>query len=298
VIPAELLERRQWVVWRRELRDGKPTKVPYRAGDPATKASSTDPSTWSDYQTAAQVADFGHADGVGYVFAKDDPFVGVDLDAGLSDGDRDTILARLDSYAETSPSGEGVHVIVRAGMNGHPRNRKGPVEVYGSGRYFTVTGRHLPGMPVTIEERQAQLDEILEQYLPATPAAAAGTREVVPVSLDDRDLLDRAFGHRNGGAIEALYRGDLAAHGGDHSSISRSAFTWRFSPAATSTGSTACSARAASCATSGTTAAAIRPTAPSPSRKRSRGAPRCTGRRAPPAGRPRPLQLGRKPRPS
>ena len=40
---------RQWLCWRIEERDGKPTKVPY---SPLTgkKASATDPQTWASYQ--------------------------------------------------------------------------------------------------------------------------------------------------------------------------------------------------------------------------------------------------------
>jgi putative DNA primase/helicase len=42
---------RQWLCWRTEERDGKPTKVPY---DPSTgeKAESTNPSTWTSYEKA------------------------------------------------------------------------------------------------------------------------------------------------------------------------------------------------------------------------------------------------------
>jgi len=29
-VPAELKELRQWVLWREEIRDNKPTKIPYQ----------------------------------------------------------------------------------------------------------------------------------------------------------------------------------------------------------------------------------------------------------------------------
>jgi putative DNA primase/helicase len=41
-IPEELTERPQWVCWRYEERDGKPTKVPFTPYTPI-RASSTDP---------------------------------------------------------------------------------------------------------------------------------------------------------------------------------------------------------------------------------------------------------------
>lgn len=218
MIPQELTDRPQWVTWRRETREGKQTKVPYRV-DGQTRASTTDPTTWTDYETAWAATELRSvADGVGYVFAKDDPYVGIDLDDGISDTDRNAILQTLDSYTETSVSGAGVHIIVRGSLNEHRRNRKGPIEIYEHGRYFVMTGNHLAGTPQTIENRQEQLEEILAQFLPSDPEPAPETRQPVVIDLDDRELLERAFRATNGPEIEALYHGDLARHGGDHSS--------------------------------------------------------------------------------
>lgn len=218
LIPNELTERNQWVVWKREERDGKTTKVPYRATNPSARASSTDPTTWSGYRDACETAQgLGYADGIGYVFAADDPYVGIDLDADLSDEDRSVIILALDSYSETSVSGNGVHVIVRASLKGHPRNRRGPIEIYEHGRYFVMTGNHVQGTPSTIENRQQQLEDVLARFLPPDPEPAAGTREPVPISLDDRELLERAFRFKNGSEIQSLYNGHTTRHGDDRS---------------------------------------------------------------------------------
>ena len=60
--------------------------------------------------------------GVGFVFTADDPFVGIDLDDCIENGelhpDAVEIVRQLDSYTELSPSGSGIHVIIRAGLNG------------------------------------------------------------------------------------------------------------------------------------------------------------------------------------
>lgn len=202
-IPAELRQRRQWVVWRHEDRNGKQTKVPYRA-DGGGRASSTDPATWATFAAAVAGADALAADGIGYVFSADDPYTGIDLD--VFDANAAAIVTLLDSFTEKSQSGRGVHVIVRASLNGHGRNRKGPIEVYEKERFFVVTGDHMLGTPTTIEERQEQLDEVLARFLPAkadpVPVAAP-----TPVHLDDHDLLERARRARNGSAFDALYSG-------------------------------------------------------------------------------------------
>ncbi|MEK6271616.1 MAG: hypothetical protein AABM42_03090 [Actinomycetota bacterium] len=175
-IPAELRELPQWVVWRREERNGKPTKVPYRAKDLGMRASVSKPSTWSDPDAALSAWQTGCADGVGFVFTENDPFAGIDLDHCFEDGelhpDAAAIVAALNSYAERSPSGRGLHVLVRAELNGTRRRTGktpwgGQLETYDRGRYFCVTGEPLPGAPAAIEPRQAELDALLGRMLPA-----------------------------------------------------------------------------------------------------------------------------------
>ena len=52
-IPQELKDRPQWVLWRYETRDGKPTKVPYSATTGRRAAVDT-PATWATFgQTLA-----------------------------------------------------------------------------------------------------------------------------------------------------------------------------------------------------------------------------------------------------
>src|SRR4051794_30983587 len=75
-IPDELRSLPQWVVWKLERRDGKSTKVPYQCD--GRRASATDPETWTTFEQVAP--DATDVDGVGFVFAKGDPFVGIDLD--------------------------------------------------------------------------------------------------------------------------------------------------------------------------------------------------------------------------
>ena len=50
-IPEQLTERPQWVCWRREVRDGKLTKVPYTPGS-GRRASSTELMTWATFERA------------------------------------------------------------------------------------------------------------------------------------------------------------------------------------------------------------------------------------------------------
>ena len=76
-IPAELKALDQWVCWRYE----RGTKMLKVAGT-LRNAKSTSPETWSSFSecVAAHETRYGRYAGIGFVFAEDDPYVGVDLD--------------------------------------------------------------------------------------------------------------------------------------------------------------------------------------------------------------------------
>ena len=144
-LPEELRQRRQWVVWKLEERDGKPTKVPYIAGG-GGKASSTDSLTWRSFEEAVRALETGRYDGLGFVFSSGDPFAGVDLDdcrdpeTGALEEWAEKIVEDFGSYAEVSHSGKGVHIIVKGKT---PNKKRGKVEAYSLERFFAMTGQVL-----------------------------------------------------------------------------------------------------------------------------------------------------------
>jgi putative DNA primase/helicase len=149
-IPEQLIERPQWVCWRLEARDGKTTKVPYTPGT-KRRASSTDLMTWGTFEEALTAYERGEPpyDGIGFAFCSADPFVGIDLDncrnpqTGEVEPWAQNIIDTFsaEGYVEASPSGTGVHIIVRGFQK--EGARRGSVEMYGQDRYFTVTGEKI-----------------------------------------------------------------------------------------------------------------------------------------------------------
>jgi putative DNA primase/helicase len=147
-IPVELKRLKHWVCWRLDARDGKATKVPYHPD--GYRASVTNPDTWSSFPTVFKAYQADGFEGVGFVFSQEDPYTGVDLDkcrdseTGALEVWAREVIDSLGGYTELSPSGTGVHIIVKAKLpeGGH---RKGHVELYESGRYFTVTGALMEG---------------------------------------------------------------------------------------------------------------------------------------------------------
>jgi primase-polymerase (primpol)-like protein len=198
-----------------EERDGRATKVPYMATRPSVRASVDAPATWSRFADAVAAIGAGAAAGIGHVLG--DGLVGVDLDhiraerTGLVDDAAMAIVRALDSYAEVSPSGTGVHVLAWGSLP-PGRRRRGFVEMYDSGRFFTVTGRHVVGTPWTIELRTGPLAVQHSRHLgvpaepPLPPVASA------PDHVTDATLLARAHAARNGGKFAALWRGDTSRY--------------------------------------------------------------------------------------
>jgi hypothetical protein len=141
----ELATRVQWVCWRYETRNGKPTKVPMRGSSTDAKgvrADSMKRVTWDTFEhCVATAAKYGW--GVGYVF--DDDIVGIDLDkcrdpeTGKVEPWAQAYIDDVASYTELSPSGCGFHILSRAVIPEDGR-KTGQVECYRRGRFFTVTG--------------------------------------------------------------------------------------------------------------------------------------------------------------
>ena len=215
-----------WVYWKREVRDGKPTKVPYNPRGKG-KASPTDPRTWSDYSTAAAAVKRYKGDGVGIVFHPETiDLVGVDVDHCLNeDGTLSPaavdVVTLLNTYTELSPSGTGLHCLMRGSYEGTGRkNTEHGVELYQAGRYFTVTGNHVDGTPDAIEERTAELATLVERYFtpPAATPKAQPTRTTrtaeagSPPPLTDAEVIDLARKAKNGDKFTRLYAGDWSGY--------------------------------------------------------------------------------------
>ena len=228
-VPSELKALPQWVLWKSEVRKGKQTKIPKQVSTGAN-ASSSNPSTWATYQDVLIAEQTGMFDGIGFVFTERDPYIGIDLDNCIRDGEllswTQEIIDRFKSiaYCEVSPSGNGIKIWTRAELPTIAKHkvyidkRTGEaIESYDSARYFTVTGlgKH------EIGEGQASVDWLVAKYLKKeTPAAKPPGKKPVP-AIDTRDtaeiqrLIDDS---RQRGKYHALMQGNWQGQGyGSHS---------------------------------------------------------------------------------
>jgi primase-polymerase (primpol)-like protein len=271
-IPAELKTRLQWVLWRGEDRidpqtgDVKLNKIPI---DPQTlrNADTTDPTTWGSFEqcvAALPVAleEWEHDDpsgyrggGIGFVFSSADPYTGADFDRCV-DAHTGAIapwaqahIEALASYTEVTPSRTGLHTLGQGALPSKGR-KKGPVEMYSTGRFFTMTGWHVAGTPRTITAHQEALYEVhgrvfgpqaitladgtIGAYCPTcdylatlmphgvcpscstpplgAPAVTTGPTPTPTTILDDTALLEKARAAKNGTKFTALWSGDTTEH--------------------------------------------------------------------------------------
>jgi hypothetical protein len=189
------------------------TKVPYDAKN-GRKADSTKPSTWASFDQAIRsLRKYPKYDGIGFVFSKDDPYTGVDLDhcidPELLSWARE-IVQSMDTYTEITPSGSGLHLICKGELP-PGRNRKGAIEMYSKGRYFTMTGQMFEGHG-TISEGQAELEGLFRKVFSEDKPTAQTPAQPQPRVLGGSEIIEQARNAKNGAKFSQLWAGDTSGY--------------------------------------------------------------------------------------
>jgi hypothetical protein len=200
------------------------TKKPYTCWH--DEGSSTDPGTWSDFETAINTLRKPgppYSSGIGIALGEVSDgcyLAGIDLDSCLDDQGNladwaAKFLARLDTYAEISPSGHGLKAFFNARaseaelrqifpfsgeslglkrtMDANGKDHGPAVELYFAGRFFTVTGRRWPDTPKTLTTLDREALAALAVLLPGGDSRQAPpSRDAEPVLEPvDSDALQR-----------------------------------------------------------------------------------------------------------
>ena len=209
LIPFELRQYPQWIVWRYEDVNNKKTKVPYSIK--RFKASVTNPQTWHTFEDVVNATGY---DGIGFVLTENDPFAFIDLDHTSNQEEfakQQTIYNNfIDTYAELSPSGKGLHIIMKGRL---PQGRRrGSVEIYSSQRFMTMTGnvynsRH-------IENCQNKLDTLFNSLGKSDKVIQLADEEQ---HYSDTELFEIAYNAENGQKFYDLYNGHWQDYYGSQS---------------------------------------------------------------------------------
>lgn len=205
-IPNEMREYPQWVMWRYEDTDSKkPTKVPYSART-GQLASVTDGQTWATFDECVHAMNSGWYAGIGFVLTDNDPYAFIDLDDTKGDQtalDRQIkIYNEFDSYAERSPSGSGLHIIIKGAIPSG--KRRSQIEIYSSLRYMTMTGDIYRNAPI---KEQNELLNILWSQMGQGSVATAHYAGLAEAKETDEQVYNRAVAAANGDKFAELFAG-------------------------------------------------------------------------------------------
>jgi primase-polymerase (primpol)-like protein len=210
VVPPSIKHEKRWICYRIEEQSGKPKKIPkaprFNTQYGSKSLFNVDPTSTDhvttfyearafDYRSREELDDAG-ADGVGLTLTTTDDIVGVDLDDcyDVESGEIERwaydIIRHLDSYTEVSPSGTGLHVLVRGEIDERYGNKhEVGLEIYEADRYFTFTGDHLEQTPDRIHQRGDTVREIQRTVM---SESVSSSEEAVPT---DSSTLNQSESH-------------------------------------------------------------------------------------------------------
>ncbi len=214
-IPEELKACNQWVMYRLMKKPGKvkPDRVPMRAN--FSNASVTNPKTWCSFDDAVSALKKKNFNGIGFVFTGEDPYCGVDMDScvnpktNIIESWAKDWIDKFASYTELSPSGTGVHIIVKGKLLSEKGKKKEDYEIYDRKRFFTFTGNIISPEYSHIEERQEVAEEF---YNFITDKQAIKTEIPLPEgqvlsSKEIEDIIKKAKAAANGEKFLKLFDG-------------------------------------------------------------------------------------------
>lgn len=231
----ELMRKPQWILWKRENKGGKPTKVPYDATGKKTGTSWKYRRAWVLYEQAQKAAGETGADGIGFVLPKG--FFLLDVDHRTQDDPLvRELLTRFPSYAEVSVSGGGIHIIGKCDLfriptyedkNGklrlapgyYTKNPHNGIELYIGGltnRYATFSDMPIRDIPVGDCTDAVLLT--LEKEMKADALAAPARAEESAPEMTAEEIESAAFDvvaslrrQKNGAKFTKLYdKGDIS----------------------------------------------------------------------------------------
>jgi putative DNA primase/helicase len=232
-VPKELKDLRRWVCFKVEgTNNGKTTKRPYNPLN-GVLARVNNSLTWSTFDIAIKGCLKYNCHGIGFVLG--DGIFGIDLDNHVNENGEmdmtpsefkelaDEFITKLNSYAETSQSGNGIHIICQGKLPKGAR-RKGCIEMYDSDRYFAFTGNVINNVP--IYNREEEVKELWEKYVNVKNASNFNSNSNFYTSnpnceglkLTDEEIIDTAINSANGNVFYKYYHdGDLSMDKNDHS---------------------------------------------------------------------------------
>ena len=222
-IPDALVERRVFVAWRLEQKEGKakPDKLPISPLTGRESGWSKNPDFAGTFEQAYSFAQRhpGRVQGLGVLLWPGCGISGIDLDhcrdpvTGELSELATEIMDTADTYFEVSPGLSGIRGFFLGGFGGHTGNsHEHGIEFYedDGSRFLTLTGDHIEDSPFSIESRD--LTDLGRRFFSTKREKAQRTTET-PADFQPFDLSSVKLKRHT----LKMISGDVSSHGGDRS---------------------------------------------------------------------------------
>lgn len=222
-IPAALVERRVWVAWRLEQKEGKakPDKIPLSPITGRESGWSKNPQFAGSFEQACSFAQRhpGRVQGLGILLWPGCGLSGIDLDhcrdpvSGELSELATEIMSTAETYFEVSPGLSGIRGFFLGGFGGHTgNNHEHGIEFYedDGSRFLTVTGDHIEDSPFSVESRD--LTDLGRRFFSTKREKSQRTAEP-PADFAPFDLSSVKLKRHTLKVIS----GDVSSYGGDRS---------------------------------------------------------------------------------
>jgi len=216
-IPNELKARAQFLTW---IWPAASKKLPCSVST-GEVGDGTDPALWGSFDAALAAYEKRKHAGIGFALSSDDPYVGVDLDDCIENGeithpDAHAIVA-ISDWWDISPSGTGLKTIVRGQV---PSSAKGKtlgglkVEIYPAKRFFTLTGQSFEGRSADVQTVNGELTQLYSMLKPYAKPQTESPRPRPQATPDSDHARRYALA-----ALESEHQAMLAATDGERHNL-------------------------------------------------------------------------------
>lgn len=217
-IPEEMRNIPNWCVYRTKWDEEKGKKSKYILSPITGKwASTKDPGTWTDFDSAVSYAKENRCSGV--AFALGGGISCIDLDKCFNEKDEMSALAKrlttelAGTYIERSVSGNGLHIFVKDDLlaKSKYRNRAetpdGELEVYSSGRFMSMTG-DVFGEKHDLTQSSVETTSWIRQTLGRRETFEhVEKNEAQNMSQSDCQVIERIRSSKKSSQFDTLYNG-------------------------------------------------------------------------------------------
>lgn len=215
-VPEEMLNKPNWVVVRTRANEDTGRLDKFLINPHTGKfAESDNPETWADFDTACKYAKENGGVCLAYALDGKDGIACIDLDGCMAEnGDFSDIaqkafIAASGSYAEKSVSGKGLHLFGKTkGADLRSFSKDKTMEYYQGGHFIAMTGDNFGSSELRSFDTPMMQTVLQSKLERRTEWKHTGEGVEGLSSMDDREMLDKAFKAKNGDTVKKLYNGE------------------------------------------------------------------------------------------